>query len=72
MNEQDFMINFACAIAERREEYDMTQKEFAAFIGVSVNTLQNYESGRYLPTLYTAILIANKLGTSLDVLVGYA
>lgn len=72
MNEKDCMMNFANAISCRREEFDMTQKEFAAYIGVSVNTLQNYESGRYLPTLYTAILIANRLGTSLDRLVGYA
>ena len=44
----------------------MTAAEFAEFIGISENTIYNYESGRSMPQLYTAMLIAEKLGTSLD------
>ena len=47
----------------------MNAKEFADFVGTSENTIYNYENGRCMPQLYTAMLIAEKLGTSLDGLI---
>jgi DNA-binding XRE family transcriptional regulator len=44
----------------------MNAREFAYFVGTSENTIYNYERGRCMPQLYTAMLIAEKLGTSLD------
>jgi transcriptional regulator with XRE-family HTH domain len=44
----------------------MTAAEFAAFIGISENTVYNYESARSMPQLYTAMLIAERLGVSID------
>ena len=32
-----------------RNEYHLTQREFAAMMGVSVRTLQNWEQGRRVP-----------------------
>jgi putative transcriptional regulator len=32
-----------------RESYQLTQTEFAAMLGVSVRTLQNWEQGRRVP-----------------------
>ena len=66
MTEQEMMRNFARSIAGWREKFDMSADDFAEYIGVSRSTLYNYESGRCMPQLYTAILIAQKLGTSLD------
>jgi DNA-binding XRE family transcriptional regulator len=43
--------------------------EFADFVGTSERTIYYYEQGRCMPQLYTAMLIAEKLGTSLDDLV---
>ena len=44
----------------------MSAQEFAAFVGTSENTIYNYENGRCMPQLYTAMLIAERLGVSLD------
>lgn len=69
MNEQDFMRRFSEAIIRWRRRLDMSPKEFAAFVGTSENTIYNYENGRCMPQLYTAMLIAERLGTSLDGLI---
>ena len=66
MNELEFTRKFADAVARWRKRLDMTAAEFAEFIGISENTIYNYESGRSMPQLYTAMLIAERLGTSLD------
>jgi len=66
MNEQAISIRFASAIVRWRKRLNMNAKEFADFVGISENTVYNYESGRCMPQLYTAVLIAEKLGTSLD------
>ena len=47
----------------------MDVEEFAEFVGTSERTIYYYEQGRCMPQLYTALLIAEKLGTSLDDLV---
>ena len=66
MNEQDVVRNFARAIRGWRCRLDMDAKEFAEFIGTSEKTIYNYERGRSMPQLYTAMQIAEKLGVSLD------
>ena len=66
MNEQDINKRFASAITRWRRRLNMNAKEFADFVGTSENTIYNYESGRYMPQLYTAMLIAERLGTTLD------
>ena len=66
VNEQDINKKFAAAITRWRRRLNMNAKEFADFVGTSENTIYNYESGRYMPQLYTAMLIAERLGTTLD------
>ena len=66
MTEQEMMWNFARSIAGWREKLDMNADDFAEYVGISRSTLYNYESGRCMPQLYTAILIAQKLGIPLD------
>ena len=66
MNEQEFTKRFGDAITRWRHRLNMTAREFADFVGTSENTIYNYERGRCMPQLYTAMLIAEKLGTSLD------
>ena len=69
MTEQEMMRNFARSIAGWREKLDMNADDFAEYVGVSRSTLYNYESGRCMPQLYTAILIAQKLNVPLDDLI---
>jgi DNA-binding XRE family transcriptional regulator len=66
MNEQDVTKRFAAAITRWRRRLNMNQKEFGDFVGTSENTVYNYEKGRCMPQLYTAMVIAEKLGISLD------
>ena len=66
VNERDITQDFAAAITRWRRRLNMNAKEFAEFVGTSENTIYNYESGRYMPQLYTAMLIAERLGTTLD------
>ena len=66
MNEQEFTERFGAAIKRWRSRLRMSGKEFGEFVGISENTIYNYECGRCMPQLYTAMLIAEKLGISLD------
>ena len=66
MSEEEFAGKFSLAIIEWRQRLNMTSKEFADFVGISENTIYNYEKGRCMPQLYTAVQIAERLGTSLD------
>jgi putative transcriptional regulator len=50
----------------RMREYMMNQKDFAKYLEVSNNTLNNWESGNSCPTLETAFLIADKLNKRID------
>ena len=66
MNEMDITKRFSTAITRWRKRLGMNAQEFADFVGTSENTIYNYENGRCMPHLYTAMLIAEKLGVTLD------
>ena len=40
-----------------REDFDLSQREFAALLGISVKTLQNWEQGRRSPQGAARILL---------------
>ena len=44
-------------VAEIREEYGLSQTKFAALLGISVRTLQNWEQGRRHPRGPARILL---------------
>ena len=66
------MDKFGQRIKEARAAKGWTQDDLADKAGVNVRGLQNYEQGKALPNLYTAVLIADTLGVSLDWLTGRA
>jgi putative transcriptional regulator len=45
------------AVRELREAYDLSQAEFAALLGISVDTLQNWEQGRRTPAGPARVLL---------------
>lgn len=45
------------AVREIRESYQLSQFEFAALLGISVDTLQNWEQGRRTPAGPARILL---------------
>ncbi len=69
VTEQEFSRNFGIAIRKWRGRLDMDIKEFADFIGTSERTIYYYEQGHCMPQLYTAMLIAERLGTTLEGLI---
>lgn len=70
MEEQDVIRNFSESIRQLRKSNGMTLEAFSSCTGVSRNTVVNYENGHSMPNLYTVMLIASKLGVSIDQLVG--
>lgn len=58
------------SIRAARVKLGMQQKELANIAGVSAWSISKYETGKGLPTLYTAICIADAIGMTLDELIG--
>ena len=46
-----------------RKGAKMTQRELAEKLGVSVMTVRNYESGKSVPDVYTAYMIAELISS---------
>jgi len=47
----------ALDIKNIREEYGLSQSEFAGLLGISINTLQNWEQGRRKPRGAARVLL---------------
>jgi putative transcriptional regulator len=57
-------------IKDIRSAYDLTQKQFAAMLGISIGTLRNWEQGRRIPDGPARVLLqvaANHPDAILDV-----
>lgn len=65
----DFSI-FAMRIKELRTSLNMTQRDFAGFIGCTAATLSAYENGAKSPSLEIVKSIAQKCNVSIDWLCG--
>lgn len=57
-------------ITELRKKLNLTQKQVADSIGVTVIAIQNYENQRRTPTIDILIKLADYFDVSLDYLVG--
>lgn len=51
---------------ERRAETGVSQAELAVAMGVSRQTINAIETGRYLPSLPLALALAGHFGTSVE------
>lgn len=72
MQEKELRNTFCERLRKRREEMNITRKEFAGAIGVSVAAVGMYETGDRLPPLPVLVQIARVLHTSTDELIGYS
>lgn len=57
-------------LRDYRKKHFMSQEILAEKVGIRNSTISDYEAGRYLPSLKTAIKIADVLKISLDELAG--
>lgn len=53
-----------------RKSQDLTMQEFCAKSGISINTYQNYETGKRIPTADILIKLADFYGVTTDYLLG--
>lgn len=61
---------FAERMRTERAKRDVTQDEMAEFLGIDRTAISQYESGSRTPTIDRAAIIAEKLGVSIDWLMG--
>lgn len=57
-------------IRQIRKERNETQEQFAESLGVSVNSIRNWESGDYIPPMDKIQTICDTLGCDIDFLFG--
>ncbi|MCM1530137.1 MAG: helix-turn-helix domain-containing protein [Alistipes sp.] len=62
-------MSFAENVKKLRTEKGLTQAELANLIGIAQPTLAQYEKGLKLPTILTGVTLAQKLGTTCEMLV---
>ena len=62
-------MGFADNVKRLREEKDYSQAELAKMVGVSQPMINDYEKGRKVPTVITAVDLARKLDTTVEQLV---
>lgn len=62
--------SFGERLKKLRVEQHITQKEFAAIIGITERSYQNYEINSSTPNYKTLLFIADYFNVSLDYLVG--
>lgn len=68
MNPQKLAQNLSQFCRAQRSMRNMNIKQFSEFCGISNNALRRYEMCESFPTLYSACLMANACGVSLDVM----
>lgn len=59
-------VQFETRIKEYRARYSFTQEVLAQKVGVSRETINYLEKGKYNPSLKLAFSIAKALGTTID------
>lgn len=70
MTYDDVQERFAQRIEAFRGQVGLTKRQFSRHIGVNINAYDYYINKGGMPTLYTAVLIAERLGITLDQLMG--
>lgn len=63
-------MDFSDRLVELRKSKDITQRQLAEALGLTVPAIQNYESKRRRPTFDITLAMAEYLDVSLDYLVG--
>ena len=65
-------ITFSKRLRELRESLNMTQREFADYVGFTQATLSAYENSLKIPSLDIVMRIASKCKISIDWLCGFS
>ena len=63
-------MKIGAAISDLRKERNISQKELAAYLHVSIGTISNYENGVRYPDLEKVCKLADFFDVSVDYLLG--
>lgn len=61
---------FCQRLFERRDQLDLSHQDIADKLGLCEGTVRHWESGRFVPSLHSAVALADILQMSLDYLTG--
>lgn len=70
MDYEKFVQNFSANLRQRRMDAGLTMAALADHLYIDKGTLGYYERGKTLPNIHTAYQIAQKLGCTIDELIG--
>lgn len=62
-------MSFPDNLAHYREKNGITQEQLAEDVGISRTMIAHYEKGIKLPNIITGVMIAKRLGTTIETLV---
>lgn len=65
-------MNFGTRLQQLLDEKEISRKEFAAMTGLTEAAISRYVTGQREPKAFTASLMANALGVSMNELLGTA
>ena len=57
-------MSFAENVKRLRKEKNYSQKELAKLVGISQPMINDYENGKKIPSFFTGVELARKLGTT--------
>jgi len=60
---------FKLTLKEKRLEKNLQQSELAQITGISPSSIARYEANKRIPSLFTAYVLAQALGCSLEDLI---
>lgn len=63
------IMSFPDNLAHYREKNGITQEQLAEDVGISRTMIAHYEKGIKLPNIITGVMIAKRLGTTIETLV---
>jgi transcriptional regulator with XRE-family HTH domain len=70
MHDESLRKDLGQRIKTLRKRRDLSQKELAAKVGVSLSVLNRYESGIHAPPVEVLLLLGRHLETTIDFLIG--
>lgn len=64
------MVSIAKRLHDLREDHDETQRDVAKLLGLPMQRISEWETGKYTPRIDILIILADHWNVSIDYLVG--
>lgn len=64
------MVSIAKRLHDLREDHDETQRDVAKLLGLPMQRISEWETGKYTPRIETLIILADHWNVSIDYIAG--